>query len=155
MNPYRFMRFLPDARAAQGRSKDRSTRVGGVAIDNDLNIRGSAYNGFARGIDDNVDARHQRPAKYKWTAHCEENLVAQAARVGVSLKGCTLLLTSLHPCTTCSRMLIQAGIVRVLAPAKKEAGAGAARHDWDEEERIAAEMLREAGVEVIFYEEQA
>lgn len=144
----KFLRFLPDAYAARDKSKDRSTKVGSVVLDDDYNLRISGYNGFPRGVDDDVEARHGRPLKYKWTAHSEENCVAQAARVGVSLKGCTLLVTSLHPCTTCSRMIVQAGIKRVLAPNR------GVNDRWDEEAAIAMEMLAEAGVEVFYYEEE-
>lgn len=155
-NPWlkKVLKFLPDAQAARSRSKDRSTQVGGVALDDDFNIRGSAYNGFPRGIDDTVESRHQRPLKYKWTSHCEENLVAQAARIGVSLRGCTLLLTSLFPCPNCSRMLIQAGFRAVVAPRTNVLGQDMAnRTNWDEESLIAMEMLEEAGISVFYYEE--
>ena len=121
------------------------TRVGAVVIDEDFNLRISGYNGMPRGIDDNVEDRHERPVKYLWMSHAEENCVAQAARVGVSLKGCTLLVTSLFPCTTCSRLIIQSGIVRVLAPQTPE------NARWDGEASVALEMLTEAGVEVEYY----
>lgn len=141
----KFLKFIPDAEAARGRSKDRSTKVGAVVIDDDFNVRISGYNGMPRGVDDDVDARHERPLKYMWTAHAEENCVAQAARIGVSLKGCTILLTSLFPCTTCSRLIIQAGIKRVIAPKVCD------NTRWDEQAAVALEMLREAGVEVEYY----
>ena len=142
----KFLKFIPDAEAARGRSKDRSTKVGAVVIDDDFNVRISGYNGMPRGVDDDVEARHERPLKYMWTAHAEENCVAQAARIGVSLKGCTLLVTSLFPCTTCSRLIIQAGIKRVIAPKVCD------NSRWDEQAAIALEMLHEAGVEVEYYE---
>lgn len=155
MNIDKLLKFLPDARAAQGRSKDRSTKVGCIVIDDDFNIRSSGYNGFPRGVDDDLDYRHERPMKYKFSSHAEENAIAQAARVGVSVKGCTLLLTSLHPCASCARMIIQSGINRVVAPVKKDPGTGEYRVDWNEEERIALEMFKEAGVDVYFYPEDA
>lgn len=151
----KFLKFLPDAEAARGKSKDRSTKVGAVVIDDDYNIRISGYNGMARKVNDNVEARHERPAKYLWMAHSEENCVSQAARVGISLKDCTILLTSLFPCTTCSRLIIQSGIKRIIAPARNSLGDGKAdRHDWDEQTRVAVEMLEEAGVEVLYYGEE-
>lgn len=151
----KFLKFIPDALAAAGRSKDRSTKVGAVVIDDDCNLRISGYNGMARGIDDDVEARHARPAKYLWAAHAEENCVAQAARVGTSLKGCTILLTSLFPCTTCSRLIIQSGIKRVLAPSLNGVGDGQpGREDWEQNRLVAMEMLSEAGVEVIYYDEK-
>lgn len=146
------LRYLPDAEAARGRSKDRSTKVGAVVFDDDFNVRINGYNGFPRGVNDDIDARHERPAKYDWSSHAEENCIAQAARVGTSLRGCTILLTSLFPCTGCSRMIIQAGIKRIIAPAQKDSGDGrACRANWSEKEQIALEMLAEAGVEVLYY----
>ena len=154
-NPHvqKFLKFLPDAEAASNRSKDRSTKVGAVVLDDDYNIRISGYNGMPRGIDDNVEGRHQRPEKYLWAAHAEENCVAQAARIGISLKGCTILLTSLFPCTTCARLIIQSGIMRVIAPQYNVHGVDAAsRVNWDEQARVSFEMLSEAGVLVNYYE---
>ena len=151
MNMDKLLKFLPDAKAAQGRSKDRSTKVGAVALDDAMVIKGSGYNGFPRGVDDSRDERHERPAKYRWTVHAEMNVIAQAARP--VLEGTTLILTSLHPCATCAGMLIQAGVKRVLAPLKKAEGTGEYRVDWNEEERLALEMFQEAGVDVYFYPE--
>lgn len=149
----KFLKFLPDAHAAMQRSKDRSTRVGAVVIDDDYNLRISGYNGMPRGIDDDVEVRHQRPTKYLWAAHAEENCVAQAARTGTMLRGCTLLLTSLFPCTTCARLIIQSGIVRIIAPKHNVHGVDpTSRADWDEQAKTSFEMLHEAGVEIHFYE---
>lgn len=141
----KFLKFLPDAVAARSRSKDRSTKVGAVVIDDDFNLRISGYNGMPRGVDDDVESRHERPAKYMYFSHAEENCVAQSARVGVSIKGCTMLVTSLFPCATCSRLIIQSGIIRVLAPSI------ASNTRWDEHAKVALEMLNEAGVEVRYY----
>jgi dCMP deaminase len=142
----KFLKFLPDAQAARGRSKDRSTQVGAVVIDDDFNVRISGYNGMPRGVNDDVEARHVRPTKYLYFSHAEENCVAQAARIGVSLRGCTILLTSLFPCTTCARLIIQAGIKRVVAPAQPD------NDRWDDQAKVALEMLAEAGIEVNYYE---
>lgn len=134
-----------------GRSKDRGTKVGAVALDDDYVIKASGYNGFARGVNDNIDERHQRPAKYDWTVHAEMNVVAQAARP--VLQGATVLLTSLHPCPTCSGLLIQAGVKRIVTRRMEEfRRVEDGRVDWDDKARIAMEMLAEAGVEVVYYE---
>ena len=149
----KFLKFLPDAHAAAIKSKDRSTKVGAVVLDDDYTVLISGYNGFPRGVNDDVEERHARPLKYKWTAHSEENCVAQAARVGARLKGGTMLVTALHPCTGCSRMIINSGIKRVLAPATGVPGdSGVDRHDWSDDAKIAMQMLAEANVEVIYYE---
>lgn len=148
----KLLQFIPDAVAARNRSKDRSTKVGAIAIDDHYVIKGSGYNGFPRGVNDDVDVRHERPLKYKWSVHAEMNVIAQAARP--VLEGTTIILTSLHPCTTCSGLLIQAGVKRVLAPKPVELDLTGGRTDWNNDEaKIAMEMLAEAGVEVIYYEE--
>lgn len=44
--------------------------------------------------------------------HAEQNAIIQAARFGISLEGATLYCTH-FPCSICSKMLINCGIVQV------------------------------------------
>lgn len=94
------------------RSKDPSTKVGCVVVGPDEVPRMTGVNGLPRKVRDLAE-RMERPAKYLWTSHAEENAVAQAARVGSRLNGCTIYTTH-FPCSRCARSLIQAGIVRVV-----------------------------------------
>lgn len=148
MTVRKFMKFIPVAQAFAELSKDRSTKVGALAIGPDYEILSTGYNGFPRGVNDDVEQRHERPTKYLYTSHAEENMVAQAARNGVSLKGSTVLVTSLFPCTTCSRLMIQAGVRRIIA----------SRPDvdprWEEQASHALIMLEEAGVDVQYIEKE-
>ncbi|MDR0367322.1 MAG: cytidine/deoxycytidylate deaminase family protein [Rickettsiales bacterium] len=48
------------------------------------------------------------------TAHAEANAIAQAARIGVSTDGATLYCR-MTPCRTCAMMIVNSGIVRVVA----------------------------------------
>lgn len=48
------------------------------------------------------------------TTHAEQNAICQAARVGVALEGATLYC-KMTPCYTCAKMIINAGITRVVA----------------------------------------
>ena len=80
-------RFMELALHVATWSKDRSTKVGCVIVGQYNEIKAVGYNGFVRGSDDSVDARHERPAKYDWTEHAERNAIYQAARCGVSLNG--------------------------------------------------------------------
>lgn len=48
------------------------------------------------------------------TTHAEQNAVAQAARIGVSLDGATLYV-HMTPCYTCAKIMVNAGIRRVVA----------------------------------------
>lgn len=136
------LKFLPLAREIAKLSKDRNTKVGAIALDNNYNIIATGYNGFPRGVDDTVWQRHQRPDKYLWTAHAEENLVAQAAYAGHSLQGATVIVTELYPCASCARMLIQSGVRRILSPPVDEGR-------WSEQNRVAQQMFNEASVEVV------
>jgi dCMP deaminase len=152
MSLTKLLRFIPDAEAAMGRSKDRSTKVGAVAIDDNYCLKGSGYNGFPRGTNDDLDSRHERPLKYRWTVHAEMNVIAQAARP--VLEGTTLILTSLHPCATCAGLIVQAGIKKVVTRKTEQIKRiESGRADWDEEALIALEIFKEAGVEVEYYGE--
>lgn len=48
------------------------------------------------------------------TTHAEQNAIAQAARVGVSLNGSTVYC-HMTPCYVCAKIIINAGIKRVVA----------------------------------------
>ena len=56
------------------------------------------------------------------TIHAEQNALIQASRVGVSLEGATLYCT-MTPCYTCAKLIINAGIVRVVARQDYQAAA--------------------------------
>ena len=56
------------------------------------------------------------------TTHAEQNAICQAARVGVSLEGATLYI-KMTPCYTCAKMIINAGIKRVVCDQDYHAGA--------------------------------
>ena len=63
-----------------------------------------------------------------------------AARIGISLKGCTVYVTW-PPCTRCSRSLIQAGVSAVVFPASANVP-----ERWTDDFALASEMLSEASV---------
>ncbi len=48
------------------------------------------------------------------TIHAEQNVIAWAAREGIALKGGTML-TTLFPCQSCAKLILQAGIKYVIA----------------------------------------
>ena len=55
------------------------------------------------------------------TTHAEQNAIAHAARVGVALEGATVYC-HMTPCYTCAKILINAGIKRVVAKMDYHAG---------------------------------
>jgi len=125
------------ARHAATKSKD-STKVGAVLVGPDREVRLTAFNGPPAGVADTPD-RFERPRKYLFASHAEANLIAFAAREGIRTKGCTAYVTH-HPCSSCARSLIQAGIVCVIV-------SDGTTSMPDEEFEAAAEMLKEAGVD--------
>lgn len=142
----KFLKFLDIATAIANLSKDPSTKVGCVAMDDNFNIRSVGYNGFPRGVLDLPERYNDRQTKYKFASHGEMNVVAQAARSGISLDGCTLILTALYPCSTCTKLLIQAGFKTLIVPESDRGGI------WQEEWEISKQMLGEAGVGVLSYD---
>lgn len=139
-------KFISVAEAIAGLSKDRSTKVGAIVLNESGTILSVGYNGFPRGVKETDLARHEKPEKYFWTSHAEENAIAQAARVGAKLEGGILIVTAIHPCTTCARLIIQAGIKTVLVPYMDENNIN---ERWFDEAARSKAMFREAGVKVL------
>lgn len=135
--------FLQMTNLVAQKSKDRSTKVGAVIVGPDNEVRSVGYNGFPRGVDDDVEARHQRPAKYLYTEHAERNALYNALRAGISVKGCRMYL-SYTPCHDCARGVIQAGIAEIVTPDTVFPGVGA----WTDSISAGLQMLAEAGVQV-------
>lgn len=139
------LKFIGVAREIASMSKDPSTKVGAIAFDDKMNIIATAYNGFPRGVSDEPHRYENREIKYRLISHAEQNLVAQAAYGGRSLAGSTVLLTSLYPCSSCAKSLIQAGVKRIISPPPDTS------ERWIEEAKFAELMFNEAGVEIVHY----
>lgn len=140
--------FFKHAKVAASKSKDRSTKVGAVVVGSDHDIRATGYNGFPRGVNDDVDERHERPQKYEWAEHAERNAIYHAALVGVPLKGCAIYI-DWFPCTDCARAIIQSGITEVVVDGRGYQEKKAYWYPrWQESCDRAKEMLREAGVTI-------
>ena len=141
--------FINTARVWAKRSKDPHTHIGACIAGSDNEVVSTGYNSFPRGIDDNVPERMERPEKYRWFEHAERNAIYQAARIGISLKGCRMYLSCWVPCTDCARAIIQVGIKEVILGQKVE---DASRTKWIEEAARSTVMFEEAGVKVRYYE---
>jgi dCMP deaminase len=142
--------FLHLAQVRAGMSKDPSTRVGAVIVGPDKEERATGFNGFPRGIADLPERLNDRETKLQLVVHAELNAIVQAARVGVSVKECTLYLAATDdsgmvwggpPCTRCTVHVIQAGIRRVVSRPRK-----AVPSRWHADLDVAAALLAEAGV---------
>lgn len=54
-----------------------------------------------------------------FAAHAERNAIANAARIGVPLKGGKMYLNTMYPCFECAKEIVNAGIIEVIS-AKNE-----------------------------------
>ncbi len=114
MRPTKIQNYMDIAATVAARSHDAETKVGAVLINNKSGaIIATGYNGFVRGANDSV-LPNTRPDKYEYILHAEQNLIANAARHGVSMEDCSLVCT-LSPCKLCMRMLLNCGITKVVA----------------------------------------
>lgn len=136
--------YLEMADLVASRSKDRSAKIGAVLV-KDNAIISMGYNGFPRCVNDNVEERHARPAKYAYTEHGERNAILNAARHGISTLGSTMYTQGV-PCADCARAVIQAGCAKLVAYWQADDNVFSG---WKESCRIGREMLDEAGVEVV------
>ncbi|TRO55592.1 CMP deaminase [Candidatus Bathyarchaeota archaeon] len=141
-------RFIELARHIAEWSKDRSTKVGAVIVDDNRVVISMGYNGFPRGIDDTVEEYHERPAKYKWTEHAERNAIFNAVRQGVSTMGCTIYLPW-FPCMDCARAIAQAGITKVVAI---EPNFDDER--WGSDFRQSLSLFKQCGISVKWHEDK-
>lgn len=104
---------------------ERSTcvrRKVGAVIVKEKNILATGYNGAPKGLPHCLDIGCLReemnvPSGEKHELcrglHAEQNAIIQAAYHGVSINGATLYTTNL-PCSICAKMIINAGIVKVI-----------------------------------------
>lgn len=107
---------LRQAALVSYRSRDTSSKVGCVVIEpKSRAFLVQGYNGFPLGIDDSKTERYERPKKYDFFAHAEQNAIAFAARNGVPLNGAIIYITAM-PCCDCARLIIQSGIKEVYIP---------------------------------------
>jgi dCMP deaminase len=134
--------------AAQ-KSKDPTTPVGAIVVGPDKEIRATGFNGFPRGVHDLPERYEDRNQKLFYIEHAERNAVYNAARVGVSLKGCSIYLR-FWPCVECAKAIIQAGITTVFVSkdtyedqSKKWERPNA---EWNKSMQIGKQMMIEAGI---------
>lgn len=111
--------FQSMAVMASTRSTCLSREVGCVIV-RDKRIISTGYNGACSGAPHCEDVGCLRKGVPSGTAlhqcranHAEANAVAQAARFGTSLEGATAYVTC-QPCASCFKLLMQAGIVRIV-----------------------------------------
>ena len=128
-------RFLRIAEEVSTWSKDPSTKVGAVVVDNNNRIVSTGYNGFPQRVADD-DRLNDRTAKYIRIVHAEINALLFANR---PVTNCRIYTYPFLPCPRCAGPLIQAGINMVIAPKNTN-------ERWAEDFKISREILAEAGL---------
>ena len=131
------------------KSKDENTQIGAIIVGKDKEIVSTGYNSFPRGLKDYEKERQERPEKYYWFEHAERNAIYNAARIGVSTKGCTMYLSCGVPCSDCARGIINSGITRIFC----ERGDVTKGKHWEENYDRSWTMLEEAGIDIQFYDD--
>lgn len=134
-------RFIALAEHVAGWSKDPSTKVGAVIVDEQRRVIALGYNGFPRGVDDAPERYADRAIKYPMVVHAELNAILNALG---PVEGCTLYVTPLAPCAECAKAIIQSGIRRVIITREMSEGSGR----WSESQQVGWTMMDEALIDV-------
>ena len=127
--------FMQIARDVATRATCRRRLVGAVVV-LDKRILTTGYNGAPHGLPHctEVGCKMQDGHCIR-TLHAEQNAIVQGALNGVSLRGATLYVTC-QPCNNCAKMIINAGIVRVV-------------FDGDYPDEFAMELFSQAGTNLV------
>ncbi len=116
----------------------------GAALVRDRRILSTGYNGAPSGLRHCLEIgclreRMNIPSGERHELcrglHAEQNAIIQAALHGVGVNGATLYCTN-HPCIICAKMIINAGVVRIVV-------------GGDYRDSLAEAMLEEANIEVV------
>ena len=134
--------FMRIARQVATRSTCLRRHVGAVVV-KDKRILSTGYNGAPSGLPhcdetsclrDKLGIPSGQRQEICRGLHAEQNAIIQAALHGVSIRGSDIYVTH-QPCITCAKMIINAGIIRVVCA-----------HSYPDD--LARVFLNEAGIEL-------
>lgn len=128
--------FLDLAKLIGSWSKDPSTKVGAVIVDQNNRIISTGYNGFPKNVEDTQERLVDREQKYDIIVHAEANALIFAK---TSLEGCTLYTWPFQPCSRCAGLIIQSGITRVVSVVQSD-------DRWKKNFELARELFEESGI---------
>lgn len=120
----------------------------GAIIVRDRRVLATGYNGAPRGIthcppgggENDWPGGCLRAGHCIRALHAEQNALLQAAMIGVPCEGSTIYVTC-QPCNTCAKMLINAGIRRVI-------------FEGDYPDDFSLELFRESQMEVFRFRDE-
>lgn len=111
-------------------------KVGAIIVKNDM-IISDGYNGTPSGYDNCCE--NANGETYWYVLHAEANAILKVAKSTNNCEGATLYLT-LSPCKDCSKLILQAGIKRVV-------------YAMNYKDTEGVSFLKSSGIEVVQIEE--
>jgi len=126
------IRYLKMAKIWSSNSYCNRRKVGALIV-KDRMIISDGYNGTPSGFENECEDENNRTKPY--VLHAEANAITKVAKSNNSSEGSTLYITS-SPCLECAKLIIQAGIIRVV---------------YSEDYRLSdgLDLLNRAGVELV------
>ena len=128
--------FMTIAAQVAQRSTCPRLMVGSVIV-RDKRILTTGYNGAPLGLPHCTEIGclmvHGHCVR---TVHAEQNAIIQAALHGICTAGSTMYVTHGPPCLSCAKMIINAGITKVV-------------HGGNYEDDLSIKFLEEAGIELL------
>ncbi len=126
-------RYLRMARIWAENSYCQRRQVGALVVKNKM-IISDGYNGTPTGFENICEDENNVSKPY--VLHAEANAITKLARSGNNSDGATIYITA-SPCIECAKLIIQAGIKRVV---------------YGEQYRLTdgVDLLRRAGIDVEF-----
>jgi len=135
--------FMEITRLVAKRSTCLRRHVGAVIV-RDRRILATGYNGAPRGMKhcselgclrEKMGVPSGRMQELCRGLHAEQNAIIQAALFGVSIEN-SHIYTVTQPCVVCAKMIINAGIKRIV-------------FDEPYPDQLAEDMIKEAGIELV------
>ncbi len=126
-------RYLRMARIWSENSYCQRRKVGALVVKNNI-IISDGFNGTPSGFENVCEDENNVTKTY--VLHAEANAITKIARSGNSSDGATMYITA-SPCIECAKLIIQAGVKRVVYSEKYRLDEG-------------INLLNRAGVETIF-----
>ena len=138
--------FMMIAKVSSLRSKDPNTQVGACIINDDKRIVSCGYNGAPNGYNDNIMPGNRdgdfKNTKYAYGCHAEANAILNAH---TDLRETTIYV-DLFPCNECAKLIIQAGIKKVIYYSDK--------YDGTDGNIVAKKLFDECGIIYEKFEER-
>ncbi|MDI6701056.1 MAG: dCMP deaminase family protein [bacterium] len=137
--------FMEITKLVSSRATCLRRKVGAIIV-KDRHILSTGYNGPPKGVKhcdelggclrEKLNIPSGERMELSRAVHAEQNAIIQAAKLGINIEGADMYVTN-QPCFICAKMIINAGIKRVII-------------NEGYPDKYAEDILKEAGVELVF-----